>query len=188
LVEELSCKARSPTELARGDHGLSYHQVSRRTGLFEAGGLLGEFQGRGRSRCFELTAGTRRSMGLVAAIARWRGRHVVGADEEGLNEAEMATVLRAALPLVELPDHKGKCLQLTVAGEEVWAEVEADGSVHSCATPPADPDSHALGTVEEWVAVVLDGEGGALSFERDEKPIVDCLAALYERLWTPAPF
>ncbi|HEY6145562.1 MAG TPA: hypothetical protein VIV13_04765 [Solirubrobacterales bacterium] len=188
LVEQLSCEAHSPTELARADHGLSYHQVSRRTGIFKAGGMLGEWQGRGRSRYFELTAGTRRSMGLVAAVARWRGRHVVGADEEGLSGEEAATVLRAALPLVELPDHKGKCLQLSVAGEEVWAEVRADGSVHSCAGPPAAPDSHALGTVEEWVAVVLDGERGALSFERDEEPIAACLTDLYERLWTPSPF
>jgi DNA-binding HxlR family transcriptional regulator len=188
LVEELSCEARSPTELARGDHGLSYHQVSRRTGLFKAGGLLGDRQSPGRSRRFELTERTRRKMGLIAAIARWRGRHVAGGDEEGLTEEEMATVLRAALPLVELPDHKGKCLRLSVGGEDVWAEVKADGSVHSCATPPATPGPQALGKVEDWVAVLLDGEIGALRFEGTEEPLADCLAVLYGRLWMPAPF
>src|SRR4051794_24159453 len=30
LVEELSCEPRSPTQLARIEHGLSYHQVNRR--------------------------------------------------------------------------------------------------------------------------------------------------------------
>lgn len=188
LVEELSCEARSPTELARGDHGLSYHQVSRRTGLFRAGGLLGDRQGPGRSRCFELTERTRRKMGLIAAVGRWRGRHVAGGAEEGLTEEEMATVLRAALPLVDLPDHRGKCLQLSVGGEEVWAEVEADGSVHSCASQPAAPDSHALGTVEDWIAVLLDDESAGLRFEGEEAPLADCLAALHARLWTPAPF
>ncbi len=188
LVEELSCDARSPTELARGDHGLSYHQVSRRTGLFKVGGLLGDRQGPGRSRCFELTEKARRKMGLIVAVARWRGRHVGGAGEEGLTGDEMATVLRAALPLVELPDHGGKCLQLTVAGEEVWAEVQADGTVHSCASQPADADSHALGKVEDWLAVLLDGEGDAVRFEGEEQPLADCLAALHGRLWTPAPY
>jgi DNA-binding HxlR family transcriptional regulator len=186
LVGQLSCEARSPTELARADHGLSYHQISRRTGLFKAGGLLRDRQGAGRSRCFELTEGTRRNMGLIAAIARWRGRHVAAADEEGLTEAEMATVLRTSLPLVELTNHRGKCLQLTVAGEEVWAEVEADGSVHSCARAPADPDSRALGEVEDWAATLLDGESGALRLEGEEKPLADCLTALYERLWVPS--
>ena len=188
LVEELSCEARSPTELARGDHGLSYHQVSRRTGLFKAGGLLGDRQGAGRSRCFELTERTRRKMGLIASVARWRARHVAGAAEEGLSDDEMATVLRAALPLVELPDHRGKCLRLSVAGEEVWAEVEADGSVHSCASQPADADSNALGKVEDWLAVLLDGESDAVRFEGEAEPLADCLAALHARLWTPAPF
>lgn len=188
LVEEMGCGARSPTELARGGHGLSYHQVSRRTGLFEAGGLLGASQGHGRSRCFELTERTRRQMGLLAAVARWRGRHVGGTAEAGLTAGEMATVLRAALPLVELPDHSGRCLQLGVDGEEVWAEFEADGSLCSCAGPAAETDSRADGAVEAWIAALLDGGSGALRFDGEEKPLADCLAALHDRLWSPAPF
>jgi hypothetical protein len=48
----------------------------------------------------------------------------------------------------QLPAHKGKCLRLSVLeeegapgaeGEEVYAEVEGDGGVHSCAEPPAEP-------------------------------------------------
>ena len=188
LVEELCCAPRSSTDLASGGgHGLSYHQVNRRTGLFRAGGLLRDWQGPGCNHCFELTEKTRRSMGLVTAVARWRGRHVARANEAGLTEKEMATVLRAALPLVELPAHRGKCLQLSVAGQEVWAEVEANGSVHSCGAP-ADPDSRALGQVEDWVAFLLDGESGALRVEGEEKPLADCLASLYGRLWIPSPF
>jgi DNA-binding HxlR family transcriptional regulator len=185
LVEQLSCGARSPSELARADHGLSYHQVSRRTGLFKAGGLLRDWQGPGRSRCFELTEGARRNMGLVVAIARWRGRHVVAADEEGLTEEEMATALRASLPLVELTDHQGRCLQLMVAGKEVWAEIEADGFVQSCTSAPAEPASRALGEVEDWATALLDGESGALRFEGEARPLADLFEALYDRLWMP---
>ncbi|HYG95545.1 MAG TPA: winged helix-turn-helix transcriptional regulator, partial [Solirubrobacterales bacterium] len=167
MVGELSRGAQSPTDLARGAHGLSYHQVNRRAGIFKTAGLLCEWQGHGRRRCYALTEKTRRKMGLIAGIARWRHHHVVAEDEEGLTAAEMATVLRVALPLATLPEHKGKRLKLSVLGEdepggaegeEVWIEVDADGSVHSCADPPAVPDGWARGKVKAWIPAVLDGD------------------------------
>jgi len=84
MVADLSCEGRSPTDLARGRHGISYHQVNRRAGLFKTGGLLEEWQGPGRRRCYGLTQKTRRKMGLIAGIARWRHHHVVAKDEEGM--------------------------------------------------------------------------------------------------------
>src|SRR6186997_414687 len=135
MVEELSCGGRSPTELARGPHELSYHQVNRRAGLFKTAGLLAEFERPGRRRCYCLTEKSRRKMGLIVGIARWRHHHVVAEDEEGMTAEEMATVLRVALPLVKLPEHRGKCLQLSVLseddaagseGETIWAEVTED--------------------------------------------------------------
>ena len=111
MVGDLACEALSPTELAEGDHGLSYHQVNRRAGLFEANGLLTQWESPGRRRCYALTEKTRRKMGLLAGIARWRHRHVVAEDEEGMTAPEMATVLRAALRLVTLPGPKeGACV------------------------------------------------------------------------------
>src|SRR5690242_4404672 len=62
MVEVLACDPRSPTELARGPHGLSYHQVNRRAGLFKVGGLLTEWAGPGRRRCYALTDKTRQAM------------------------------------------------------------------------------------------------------------------------------
>jgi len=194
MVSELACDARSPTQLAEGEHGLSYHQVNRRAGLFEANGLLTEWESPGRRRCYALTEKTRRKMGLLAGIARWRHRHVVAEDEEGMTVPEMATVLRAALRLVALPDHKGKCLRLDVvsdddtgspASEEVWAEVEADGTVHSCASAPAKPDGWGSGQVATWITVLLDGRPDAVEVGGDETLVRNCLEALYEALWTP---
>jgi DNA-binding HxlR family transcriptional regulator len=195
MVEDLACEALSPTELAEGDHGLSYHQVNRRAGLFQASGLLTEWESPGRRRRYALTEKTRRKMGLLAAIARWRHRHVVAEDEEGMTATEMATVLRAALQLVALPDHKGRCLRLEVgseddtdgpASEAVWAEVEADGAVHSCVEPPADPDGWASGRVATWIPVLLDGRSDIVPAEGEERLVRDCLDVLYETLWTPA--
>ncbi|HKH65279.1 MAG TPA: winged helix-turn-helix transcriptional regulator [Solirubrobacterales bacterium] len=197
MVEDLSCEGRSPTDLARGHHGLSYHQVNRRAGLFKTGGLLEEWQGPGRRRCYGLTEKTRRKMGLIAGIARWRHHHVVAEDEEGMTAEEMATVIRVTLPLVRQPDHRGKCLQLSVLsedaaagseGETVWAEVNDDGSIHSCAKQPADPDAWGRGKVEDWIPVFLDGESSGILVGDDDDLVGDSVSSLFEVLWSPQPF
>jgi len=194
MVEDLSCEPLSPTDLARGGHGLSYHQVNRRAGLFKASGLVSETEGPGRRRLYGLTEKSRRKMGLIAGIARWRHHHVVAEDEEGMTVAELATVLRVALPLVKLPAHAGKCLCLSVRsddgdeGSDVWAEVEADGTVHGCASPPADPAGWGRGTVGAWITAILDGDARSVLIGDDEKLVGDSLTGLYETLWTPQPF
>lgn len=196
MVEDLSHEGRSPTDLARGKE-LSYHQVNRRAGLFVTGGLLKEWQGPGRRRCYGLTEKARRKMGLLVSIARWRDRHVVAEDEEGMTAEEMATVLRVALPLVQLPQHRGKCLGLTVLDESdaaeaeeqtVWAEVADDGTVHSRADAPAEPQTWGRGKVADWTAVLLDGKSGGILIAGDERLIGDSLAELNETLWRPQPF
>jgi len=196
MVEDLSCGGRSPTDLARGHHGLSYHQVNRRAGLFKTGGLLDEWQGPGRRRCYGLTEKTRRKMGLIAGIARWRHHHVVAEDEEGMTADEMATVIRVTLPLACLPEHRGKCLRLSVLseddaagseGETVWAEVNDDGSIHSCAEQPADPDAWGRGRVKDWIPVFLDGESSGILLG-DDRLVEDSVSSLFEVLWSPQPF
>ena len=197
MVEELSDGGRSPTDLARGPHGLSYHQVNRRAGLFKAGGLLHEWQGTGRRRCYGLTDEARRKMGLVAGIARWRHHHVRSPDEEGMTAAEMATVLKAALPLVKAPEHRGKCLRLDVLGEDdnagsegqiVWIEVEDDGTVRSCAEAHAEPAAWARGRVGDWITVLLDDGSEGVLIGGEERLVADSLAMLSEALWAPQPF
>lgn len=196
MVADLACEGRSATQLAQGEHGLSYHQVQRRAGLFKVGGLLAMSPGEGNRRCYALTEKTRRKMGLLAGIARWRNRHVVAADEEGMTAEEMATLLRTVLPLAAAPGRQGKCLQLSVrsedeagaAGEEVWADIEPEGKVHSCVDPPAERDGWAQGTVEAWIPVLLDGDSGEILVGGDEGFVSECLDSLYETLWSPAPF
>lgn len=197
MVEELSCDPRSPSEMAGGPHGLSYHQVHRRAGLFRNAGLLDERQGPGRRRCFALTEKTRKTMGLLVGIARWRHRHVVAEDEEGMTPAEMATALRAALPLIELPGHGGKRLKLSVLGEDeaptgegelVWAEIEEGGNVHSCSSPTGEADARARGRVGAWIPAILDGEADRVLVGEDDRAIGDCLTELHEVLWAVSPF
>src|SRR3954451_17724831 len=118
MVAELACEPRSPTDLARGPHGLSYHQVNRRAGLFNTAGLVTEQEGLGRRRNYELTHKTRRTMGLLVGIARWRHHHVVAEDEEGMTAEEMATTLKTALPLARVEGHGGKSMKLCVLRED----------------------------------------------------------------------
>jgi DNA-binding HxlR family transcriptional regulator len=197
MVEELSCDPRSPTELARGPHGLSYHQVNRRAGLFRTAKLICEQEAPGRRRCYALTDKTRKTMGLLVEIGRWRHHHVVAEDEEGMTAAEMATALRAALPLVKLPEHAGKHLKLCVIGENeapgaegeaVWAEVREDGSLHSCTESTAREGAWGRGKVKSWIPAILDGNSRKILTGEDEKLIGDCLSRLYEALWSPSPF
>ncbi len=193
LIEELSCGARSPTELARGAHGLSYHQVNRRAGLLETAGLVRAWQGAGRRRCYELTARTREAAGLVVGIGRWRQRHVVSGDEEGMTAREMAAALRSALPLVRLPGQAGRRLSLRVRGagdprrdELVEAAVEADGALDPCTDPGGGFAARAGGDVGEWAGAIL--EGGAVRVDGDEQLVAELLRGLRGALWGARAF
>ncbi|HET9677613.1 MAG TPA: winged helix-turn-helix transcriptional regulator [Solirubrobacterales bacterium] len=197
MIEELSCESRSPTELARGPHGLSYHQVNRRAGLFRNAQLISEQQAPGRRRSYALTDKTRKTMGLIAEIGQWRHRHVIAEDEEGMTAPEMATTLRAALPLVKMPEHAGKRLKLCVTseddvpgaeGEVVWVEVREDGTLNGCGEPTANVDAWGRGKVKAWIPAIVDGDSRKILAGEDEKLISNCLARLYEALWSPSPF
>jgi DNA-binding HxlR family transcriptional regulator len=197
MIEDLSCDPRSPTELARGPHGLSYHQVNRRAGLFKMAGLLWEWQGPGRRRCYALTEKTRKTMGLLVGIARWRHHHVVAEDEEGMTAEEMATALKTALPLVAVEGHAGKSLKLCVLredepggsdGEIVWAEVEPDGSLHTCSPPTDSEKAWARGAIASWTPAILDADPRQILVGGEEQLVADVLAQLHEVLWSPSPF
>jgi DNA-binding HxlR family transcriptional regulator len=192
MVEELVHEGHSPTEMSKGSHGLSYHQINRRTGLFLTAGMLSEGQRSAPSHSYGLTEKTRRRMGLVAGIARWRHQHVVAGGEEAMTSIEMATLLRAALPLAKIPEHAGKCMRLNVLGEDdvpgadgqiVWAEVALDGTIHSRAEQPAEPHGWARGRVNDWIPVALGGETGAVLFG-GELLIGDALPSIYRSFWT----
>lgn len=197
MIEELSCNPRSPTELAKGSHSLSYHQVNRRAGLFRTAGLLSEQQAPGRRQCYALTEKARKKMGLVIGIARWRHHHVVAEDEEGMTSRELATTLRTALPLVQVKEHAGKRLKLSVlgdgeaagaAGEVIWAEVEGDGTIHSCSPATDSEDVWARGKVGSWLPGILDGDPHKVLVGGEEQLVDDVLTRLHEVLWTPSPF
>jgi DNA-binding HxlR family transcriptional regulator len=189
VIGELSRGPRSPTELARELNGLSYHQLSRRAGSVNTAGYLGESKrSAGRLRSYALTGKARRTMGLIAGIGCWRRRHEPG---EGMGLEEIATVLRAALPLAELPQHAGKRLSLYAVGgdsmAEVAAEVARDGTIRIEGSSPEKPAGWAEGSAHDWCKVLLDGRFEGFTGD-DERLVADCLEALRDAVWAPAPF
>jgi len=187
MINELNLGGRSLTELARGQHGLSYHQVNRRANLLAIGGFIRELPASGRRRCYALTERSRRAMALVVGIGRWRRRYVTPKGKAGLDAPEAATALRTALPLVALPEHGGKSFGIGVDEEDVWARVETDGSIISCASAPMEVASHARGEVKMWVDVLIDGPPESLQAEGEAHLIQTCLSRLHAALWTKLP-
>jgi DNA-binding HxlR family transcriptional regulator len=191
MIDELNVGPKSLTELAHGKHGLSFHQVSRRANLFARSGFIREVPDSGRYRRYALTEKTRRAMGLIAGIGRWRRRHVLPQGSAGLSTEEAAGLMRTALPLIFLPDHAGKSFELRIAAvgegeareEPVWADVAADGSVVNCSAAPEIVDSAARGNVTAWVDSVLDGPHDGLEVDGDAALIADCLRHLHASLW-----
>lgn len=195
MVAALQEGPRSLTELSHGDHDLSFHQVSRRASLFAIGGFIEETTEGTRYRQFALTEKSRRAMALIAGVGRWRRRHVVPKGTAGLTSGEVAGVIQTLLPLVTLPEHRGKGLELRISRrggsgteeEKVWAEVGPAGVVASCPAPAGKIDVVASGQVATWVDAVLDGPGKELSTKGDARLLDECLRRLHLVLWGEFP-
>lgn len=193
MIHELNRGPRSATELAQGRSDLSYHQVSRRAALFAIGGLIEESGGAGRRREYVLTTQTRRAMALIAGIGRWRRRHVVPAGETGLTQSEAAGLLRTVLPLVSVPEHAGKSLEMRIApnrgrgqDELIRAAVGPDGGMVGWPAPQAEIHGSARAKVRDWIDSVLDRSHEGLDIEGDVPLIRTCLSTLHVALWQPA--
>jgi DNA-binding HxlR family transcriptional regulator len=186
-IAELSRGPQSPTGLAREVSDLSYHQLSRRAGMIKTAGLLEQVdRAAGQRRCYALTVKARRTMGLVAGIAGWLERHEETLPGAGLALDEIVTLLRAALPLVELPAHSGKCLTLHVTAademDQVCAVIGPEGWAE--ATPPAAAaDGWAEGDARTWCTAMVSGRFDGFRGD-DEELVLDFLAALHTALWT----
>ena len=192
VVNALSRGSHSPTELVQNQRGLSYHQVNRKVRQFKEAGFLCESKrSRNRQRLYSLTEKARRTMALIAGIGRWRERYMSDFGEEGLSPEEMATILRASLPLAAPTRHAGTGLRIHVIGRsqetDFWVQLDEMGCVQLSEQPAGVIAAEVGGDLEAWLSALLDGEP-ALDVEGDEAMVRDCLVSLYEKLWTPSPF
>jgi DNA-binding HxlR family transcriptional regulator len=192
-VDEMTHGGRSATDLAEGTAGMTFHQVSRRTHQLMSWNLLYESPAtHGQRKRYQLSDQTRQAMALVASLGRWRQQHVDGQAERGVTVGETAAVLRASLPLLKLPDHQERSIKLGVAGTTgpdgecgsaaLTAHVSGGGKVR-CVKEKTSEDAWALGSVETWLAALLDDDRGQLRAGGDLDLVDDCLKRLHEVLW-----
>lgn len=191
-IEELGLGGRSATELAEATSEMTFHQVSRRTHQLLSWNLLHESTVRGHRKRYQLSDQARHGMALIAGLGRWRQQYVAGEAEGGLTVEEMATKLRAALPLLNLPEHQGRSVKLGVVGPTgqdgargsatLTAHVSAGGTMRSVKERSAE-DAWAIGTIDTWFAALLDGDQERMRVGGDLDFVGDCLKRLHETLW-----
>lgn len=192
-IDELSNGGRSATDLAEATSEITFHQVSRRTHQLLSWSLLYESTVRGHRKRYQLSDQTRHAMALMAGLGRWRQLHVEGEAEGGLTVGEMTTVLRASLPLMQLPEHQDKSIKLGIAGRTgvdghrgsatLTAHVSTGGAVR-CVKEKAVEDAWAIGTVDTWLAALIDDDRGRVRPGGDLDFVDDCLKRAHEVLWS----
>lgn len=196
FMEQLSRGPKSLMDLLERPHHLTYHQVKRRASMAVEFGLFQSLLCKGNSRRYELTTRGRRSLGLIAALGRWRHRFLVSGETPELEIEEMATVLRGVMPLSVLPTHAGMRIDLIVAGAEEYgyrATATVPGTVGLEGTARFDPqsereaDGSAAATINTWFAALLDGNRGRLRVRGDLSLVDSCVTQLHEALWETAP-
>jgi DNA-binding HxlR family transcriptional regulator len=191
-VTRLSEEPHSPTELSELTLGMTFHQVNRRLHMLRARRLLDECAHGGRGKRYCLAAGSRRGMALVAGLGRWRERSGLVRQQCGLTVPEAATLLRASLPLLKLPDHPEGRVKLGLVGPmsnngeagsaTLLVKVGRDGSLR-----PYDSEAPAnawmAGTIDIWLAALVDGNRGRMRVGGNLKLVDAVLGGIYEALW-----
>jgi DNA-binding HxlR family transcriptional regulator len=191
-IEELGHGGRSATELAEATEKMTFHQVSRRTHQLMSWNLLYETTARGHRKRYQLSDQSRHGAALITGLGRWRQQHVDGEGDRGLTVEEIATVLRAALPLLQLTEHQDKRIRLGIVGTTglngdrgsatLTAHSRPNGSVKSVREKGPE-DAWAIGTVATWFAALLDDERGRMRVGGDLELVENCLKRLNEVLW-----
>lgn len=191
-IDELGHGGRSATDLAEATSNMTFHQVSRRTHQLLSWGLLYESGSRGQRKRYQLSDQSRHGMALIAGLGRWRQNHVTGEEEKGMTVGEMSTVILAALPLLQLPDHQERSIRLGIVGTTgengqrgsatLTAHVSAGGGVRCVKAKPSE-DAWAIGTVDTWFAALLEGDRGRMRVGGDLDFIDDCLKLFHKTLW-----
>jgi hypothetical protein len=192
-VEELGQGGRSASELTEATPDMNLHQVGRRAHQLLSWNLIYTSGARGNRKRYQLSDEARHGMALVTGLGRWRQQHVAGKAGAGLTAGEMATVLRASLPLVRLPEHPDHSIRLGIAGgtgengrrgtATLTVSVSSSGGVR-CVREQAGEDAWAIGTVDNWFAALIDDDRKGLRTGGTADCVDDCLRALREAFWS----
>jgi DNA-binding HxlR family transcriptional regulator len=176
--------------------GLTAHQLRRLLANNSAAGFL-QTEGGSRRLRYELADHGRYAVGELAASARFERLHM-GAVAIPITVWDVVGALRSHLPLLELPEGMEGICEFAISADPgqrteiamAWAEVRGGHVVTSGAgSPPRPAATWAQGTIEEWMAAVIDHRPKVLR-AAGERPlgraVVDALhARLYRRYGPP---
>jgi DNA-binding HxlR family transcriptional regulator len=192
-IEELGHGGRSATELTEVTSEMNFHQVGRRTHQLLSWSLIYKSAATGNRNRYQLSDEARRGMALVTGLGRWRQQHVEGEADAGLTVEEMATVLRVSLPLLQLPEHRGRNIKLGIVGTTgedgrrgsatLTASVSDGGSVR-CVKDKLSEDAWAIGAVDNWFAALIDNDRKGMRTGGTPACVGDCLKGLRKAFWT----
>ena len=171
----LSMLAAHPSTLSDLDRSIpeaTYPSLERRLTRMRVTSQIEPVAGEGRGTPFVATEWLRRSVAPLAAAMRWEHRHLEGGPGVAGNEIETLLLLGAALPLPLPPSVEGEAFlgvpdaAGTGEGTPFGAMVAVEGGKVVSAMPGDDssPGTWALGTPENWLAALLDGDLESIRF------------------------
>jgi hypothetical protein len=180
---------RSTTDLAETTVDLTFHQVTRRVQLLRANGLVVVVPTTGYGKRYGLTDTTRQGMAMVAGLGRWRQDPRFTLGNGGLTPFEMDILLRVSLPLITLAGQEGKILKLGITAgprggsRALLVTTDEDGHMHHTIDTGVPVDAWAIGSLDSWFAVLIDGNRGPMRTGGSLRLIDGCLKGLYQELW-----
>lgn len=168
MLRALAARPLSLTELSSVIGDLSYPALERRLSAMRAARQVEPQPNRGHgAKPYGVTEWTRGAVVPIVAAGRCECEHLPELTEP-LTRIDIEAAFLLVVPLVTLDAvYTGSCLLALDTGQArgeiesriagVYVEVEK-GNVVSCVSrPERDPSTWALGTVEAWVDVILEG-------------------------------
>lgn len=144
--------------------GLTPHRIKRLLLNNAEAGFFLRVDGTRRSERYGLSELGRYAVGELATSARFEHRHMP-AVAVPITVEDVVGALRAHLPLLEPPEEMEGICEFVVRAETerradvalAWAQIE-DGKVTASGVgrSPQPAKSWAHGTIEEWIAAVID--------------------------------
>lgn len=175
LMRALANKPFTLTGLDKLIPEVSYPSLERRLARMRATGQIEAVEAKDRGTPYLVTEWSRRAVAPLCVAGRCERRHLPH-ETAPITDVEVEASFMLTLPLAHLPPGSNGICMLAVQtvgnGCQEQGQNLAGVTVHvrrgevvSCATQIAQsPPTWALGTAEDWLAVVIDGNLGELRF------------------------
>lgn len=175
LMRALATRPRTLTGLDKLIPDVSYPSLERRLARMRATGQIEAVEAKERGTPYAVTEWSRRAIAPLCMAGRCERRHLPDATAP-ITHVEVEASFMLTLPLARLPETSHGICMLAVQTEPNGFETRAQevagitvevkrGEVVACATQiNQKPPTWALGTAENWLDVMIDGNLAELRF------------------------